>query len=109
MASLNKTKTVKLSSLMRHLAFRVNADMLFDTIKKYKENTIKLDFKGIETISRSFAHQYLMRKSESKKDITEVNMPERISKMFELVNRQKSVKEIKLEDVEVVEVPAVVA
>lgn len=45
-----------------------------------------MDFSEIKSISRSFAHQYLIRKRASKKKITEINIPSSVAKMFSIVD-----------------------
>ena len=79
--------------LQRHvsnnLALRQSADDLFDFMNRLTESKIIIDFTGIESITRSFAHQYILNKAESKKEILECNIPHEIKPMFELVKRQR--------------------
>ncbi len=49
---------------------------------------IILDFKKIEFISRSAAHEYLKQKSISSKEIKEINLSSNVLAMFLLVKRQ---------------------
>ncbi len=94
---------------MKNLSLRLNANLLFDAIDKSKEDTLKLDFHGIKTISRSFAQQYLERKIMSKKKIVELNMPDNISKMFYLVKSKKdSTIKFDAKEFEFVEIPEVI-
>lgn len=73
------------------LALRDAADLFFDDLEKMKID-IEVDFSDIRSISRSFAHQYLVRKKQNSRRVTEVNMPENVIKMFDIVSksRQKS-------------------
>ncbi len=79
-------KVIKLSKLLSEdLVLRDSADNLFDAIEKTPESTVKIDFKGISSITMSFAHQYTTRKEISKKQITEANMPANVKRLFEAV------------------------
>lgn len=72
-----------------NLSFRHTANKLFDDINKIETKNIIIDFCDIQTISRSFAHQFLIRKKETKKKITEINMNEDVKKMFKVVASTK--------------------
>lgn len=67
------------------LALRDSANRFFDDLEKLRNDSIAVSFAGVKTISRSFAHQYLTRKSKSSKEITEENVPKLVSQMFEAV------------------------
>lgn len=73
-----------------NLSFRHSADALFEYINSRNESKIVVDFSGIESITRSFAHQYVLNKIESNKQILERDIPSEIKPMFELVERQRS-------------------
>jgi len=73
-----------------NLALRYSVDDLFEYINSLDESRIVLDFSGIESITRSFAHQYVINKSRSKKQIYEQNVPSYIKPMFDLVGHQFS-------------------
>ncbi len=77
------------SVLSQDLALRNNADYLFDMIEQEPAQLITLDFSEIRSISRSFAHQYLIRKNKlsSKKNVSEVNVPEGVQRMFDMVSK----------------------
>lgn len=75
------------------LALRDSANSFFDLIESKKfSDDIQVDFSDIKSISRSFAHQYLQRKSACKKEVEEINVPENISKMFEIIKNQDEKK-----------------
>ncbi len=74
--------------LSERLAFRISCDVLFDKIEKMNAQEFIIDFSNVRTISRSFAHQYIMRKNASKKIIREDNIPTNIRKMLEIVEKQ---------------------
>ncbi len=44
-----------------------------------------IDFEGVKTITRSFAHEYLQRKKASKKPVEERNVPSNVQRMMETV------------------------
>jgi hypothetical protein len=57
-------------------------------------DVVQIDFSGVSSISRSFAHQYLQRKNESKKIIKEINLSENIARMFDAVRNSNHKKDI---------------
>jgi len=61
------------------------ADSFFDELERIKEDSIVVDFEGVRSISRSFAHQYVLRKRTSTKKIVEANVPENVSKMLRII------------------------
>ncbi|MBI5225643.1 DUF4325 domain-containing protein [Candidatus Micrarchaeota archaeon] len=67
------------------LALRDSADRLFDNVESVKSMKVTLDFAGIESITRSFAHQYRVRKESARKQILETNVPTVVSRMFVVV------------------------
>ncbi len=67
------------------LALRSSADAFFNHLEILKDKELVLDFKGVKSISRSFAHQYLLRKKTSRKNISEVNVPKTVKLMFKAV------------------------
>lgn len=60
---------------------------LFNEINKSNANQIQIDFTDTIFMSRSFAQEYLFQKLISNKKIIEINLPENIEKMFEVVNK----------------------
>ena len=58
--------------------------------------TVVVDFSGVESITRSFAHQYVMNKSLSQKEIIERDISPEIKPMFELVERQRAAAQSEL-------------
>jgi hypothetical protein len=89
MATSNERKIEIAHAVSENLAFRNSADDLFSHIEDFKEKNIIIDFSGIKTITRSFAHQYTLNKKKSKKNISEINMPKDIAKMFDLLVNKK--------------------
>lgn len=69
--------------LSEDLAFRHNVDDLFRALHQSKFTKFFIDFSNIESISRSFAHQYLTLKKQSDLCIIERNIPPNIQQMFD--------------------------
>ncbi|MGD1836606.1 MAG: hypothetical protein ACPKPY_00925 [Nitrososphaeraceae archaeon] len=87
-------KTIRISEMISSdLAFRNNADSLFDKLDSSQYDKIKLDFLDVKSISRSFAHEYSIRKKNSRKIIVEVNMPKNIEKMLRIVEKIPEISE----------------
>lgn len=83
---MNREKNIKIRNILSvDLALRDSANQFFDYVDSLPENQITIDFTGIISISRSFAHQYVTRRFNSNKTISEVNIPLNISKMFKVV------------------------
>lgn len=68
------------------LALRDTADSFFDELERMKID-VEVDFLDVRSISRSFAHQYTIRKKRSARRITELNMSQNVMKMFDIVNK----------------------
>jgi len=77
------------NQISSNLSFRHSADALFEYINGLDISSVVVDFSGVESITRSFAHQYVMNKMQSQKEIIECDMPVEIKPMFELVERQR--------------------
>ena len=72
-----------------NLAFRQNAEDLFDYIEQLHEKEVIFDFTGVTSMSRSFAHQYNLMKSQYSHDIIEIGKSIEIKRMFEFVKKQR--------------------
>jgi len=91
MAMSNKTViSIKNALSTSDLALRTFADNFFDFVEAIDSKIIAIDFSGISSISRSFAHQYITRKEDSSKKITEINVPLNVEKMLEIVKLPKT-------------------
>ena len=73
-----------------NLMFRSDADLLLDTVTKDDPESVDIDFSGIESITGTFAHQYLKRRNSSPVKIVETNMPDNIRKMMEAVQHKST-------------------
>lgn len=67
------------------LAMRQSAAIFFDVVERNRSMTVVVDFSGVKSISRSFAHEYLLRKGASVIRITEKNVPRNVEEMFAVV------------------------
>lgn len=86
MNTSNNTILVK-KFLSENLALRDLAKDFFKEVELMPTKEIVLDFKGIKSISRSFAHEYIKQKEKSKKVFNEVNMPENVQRMISIVSQ----------------------
>ena len=72
------------------LALRNTAQSLFDKVSKIEETNIEIDFSNINSISRSFAHEYIIQRQKSSKQVSESNVPENVEKMFQIVKNSST-------------------
>jgi len=89
MATSNEFTLCLQRKFSSNLAFRHSADDLFEYINSLSTQKVVIDFSGIKSITRSFAHQYIVNKTKSNKQIAEREIPLTIKPMFELVERQR--------------------
>lgn len=68
-----------------NLGMNQAAEELFDEINQNSYDEILIDFSNVVFMSRSFTQEYLFQKLTSEKRIVELNVPENIQKMFEVV------------------------
>jgi hypothetical protein len=107
MDSVSKSKILRISikrAIAPYLALRASADRLFDRIESSKSKEVVVDFSGIAAVTRSFAHQYAIRKQSSQKSISEIKVPSSIKSVMVLSTKPvhvatvacKSVKPMRL-------------
>lgn len=75
--------------LATNLVTRSSVEKLFRLIAKKKSKIIHVDFSKVEFISRSFAHEYLIKKQDASKTVKEDHMNREVKKMLTLVSEQK--------------------
>lgn len=95
MTLLNNQIVIK-DILSENLAIRNTADYLFKKINTQKSEKVILDFKGIKSISRSFAQEYLQNKNTVSKIVCEKNMPKNIKEIFSAIEIDKPKQVLKL-------------
>ena len=71
------------------LATRNGCDNMFSLIEQSQDSNITLDFSEVSSISRSFAHEYIIKKKLSSKTVSEIHVPVSVRKMLELVNSKQ--------------------
>ncbi len=82
------------------LATRNGCDRMFDSFERSTDKRIYIDFSGVSSISRSFAHQYVLRKNLSIKTITELSVPATVKKMMSFVQHEPTKKPISYSSIE---------
>ncbi len=90
--------------ISKDLALRSSAEKLFAYINQLSDTKITLDFSGVTSISRSFAHEYVQNRRTSNKEILEINLSSDIKKMFELVVNNPQKMKLIDEDKEAIEI-----
>ncbi len=70
------------------LAMRAACDELFNYIESLPVENVIVDFDTFTIASRSFIHQYLLRKERSNKKISEINLHPVIARMLSVVKKQ---------------------
>jgi len=79
------------------LALRESAARLFDQFEDSKDSEIVVDFKGVKSITRSFAHEYCRRKRGYAKRISETHVPVNVRKMMTAASQTSSPRSKSLE------------
>ncbi|MEM2857249.1 MAG: hypothetical protein QW416_09130 [Candidatus Nitrosocaldaceae archaeon] len=84
------SKKVRVKDHLLALSIRANCDKLFDYIESLPEEHVIVDFSGFDMASRSFIHQYLLRKADisKKKRIEEINLSPTLEGLFRIVKKQ---------------------
>ena len=91
MTTSNSGKVLDIADYISHtLAFRHSADALFDHINNLKDPKPIINFKGVEFMGASFAHQYITNKTLTKKYIIEINKNSNVVQMFNIVERRRA-------------------
>lgn len=78
-------KIVISEAFAANLATRETANKIFNLISRNKSKKVYLDFSNVDFVSRSFAHQYELRKIRVRKNLKEIHMNRQIKKMFNKV------------------------
>jgi hypothetical protein len=75
--------------LTSNLALRETAEKLISHAEGLPNSEVVLDFSGVRTITRSFAHEYCLRKRVASKRISETNVPTEVAKMFAVIQNAR--------------------
>jgi hypothetical protein len=83
---ISRSKTINVAEVLSaNLALRETAARFVLYIEGLPDSEVILDFSDVRTISRSFAHEYSMRKRDLHKRIREANVSSDVAKMFAVV------------------------
>lgn len=74
------------------LELNTSASDFLDKIGKLSDDYVEVDFEGIIFVSRGFLQIYYSKKSKMDKNIVEVNVPEDIKPLFEIIERECDIK-----------------
>jgi non-ribosomal peptide synthetase component E (peptide arylation enzyme) len=72
-----------------NLVTRNTADELIDFVRAIPGKEVIIDFKNVEFASRSFAHEYSVKKRKVHKILIEKNMSSAVKKMFAIASDRK--------------------
>lgn len=92
MITYDNTIIIK-ESISDCLAIRSSVKQLFKNIESLPASAITIDFKDVQFMNRSFAHEYLIQKNHINKKILEINKSQNIVKMFSVVENSSEEKE----------------
>ncbi len=81
-------ETIRMSTLGTTVMLRDSINSLFDRLEAGGERRLVFDFSGVEFMSRSSAHEYLVRKARSRLSISEFGVSTEVARMLSLVRRQ---------------------
>jgi hypothetical protein len=80
---ISRPKTIRVADMLStDLALRDTATRLILYADGLANPQVILDFSNVRSVTRSFAHEYCIRKREARKRIREENVPENVAKMF---------------------------
>lgn len=84
---MNEEMIIISEKLDPHLGMNFAAKELFDEINSSDISKYVFDFSNVIFMSRSFTQEYLFQKLKTDKIIEEVNVPEDVQKMFDVVSK----------------------
>ncbi len=84
------------------LALRDIASSFMNRIESQDRRIVMIDFCGVESITRTFANEYVNRRNGSRLDIKEINVPLFVSQMFSIQNNSE--KKPRFEDLKNAEI-----
>ncbi len=88
MGQLPDTARVLMADLGTTIMLRESIDALFDQLEARPERSVTFDFRDVEFVSRSSAHEYLTRKMRCRLPCSESGIGPEVYKMLQLVKRQ---------------------
>lgn len=85
---MTQTETLEIdiaNEISPTLFIRKTAVDLFEKIEHAPESVIVVDFKNVDFLNRSFAHEYLKLKYSSEKKISEIHLSNDVELMISIV------------------------
>lgn len=70
------------------LEMNTAADDFLNQVNEIDDDEILIDFTGIVFISRSFAQSYFSKKNKLDKQIDEINVPDEVKPLVELIKKK---------------------
>ena len=70
------------------LEMNTAADDFLNQVNEIDDNEILIDFTGIVFISRSFAQAYFSKKNKLDKNIDEINVPDEVKPLMDLIKKK---------------------
>ena len=70
------------------MAIRAFASELFED-EAVRNSDVIVDFAGVKSMGRAFAHEYVVCRSKHKHDVSEVNQSDHVKTMFRIVLNPK--------------------
>jgi len=90
----NEVEFVIRNHLSEDLATRNRASQFFELMESSRADRVVVNFEMVQSISRSFADEYVKRKRAFRVAVSEKNVPINIQKMFEIVSAPVEKKQI---------------
>ena len=90
----NEVEFIIRDHLSEDLATRNRASQFFELMESSRADMIVVNFEKVQSISRSFADEYVKRKKASMMAVCEKNVPINIQKMLEIVSAPVEKKQI---------------
>ena len=70
------------------LEMNTAADDFLNKVNEIEDDEILIDFTGIVFISRSFAQAYFSKKNKLGKNIDEINVPDEVKPLLDLIKKK---------------------
>ncbi len=83
---------LKATNVFRECALRHNAERLFRAAEALEAKEVVIDFSSCESLTRSFAQEYVRRKALSKKKVIEKGLSEDSRSMLKIVQTPRQGK-----------------
>ena len=84
----NDKTEIKIKEVINsNLGMNSSARNLFKELNETPKKNIIIDFSDVIFMSRSFTQEYLYQKYKTDKKINEINVPDDVSQMFQVVEK----------------------